>query len=567
QDSLNAAAGANLLEKSPQDALTIIENKSKVRNSRSKSIASTVNACDNHSSSEIAKLTHAVNQQTSAMTTTMMAMLKQLQSNPPPAQVKTVEGICVTYEGNYNQGNPGYRPQGVANQMQPPSFAQPNVQNNQNRFSQPQGFNRSPNINQEQPYQATAQSNQNFHLNELEKIKRMNDVSLKAIQMQIEMVKNELRNEMKTSIQTSLSNQTNEFKNMMASLLQMNTASTSGSGTLPGNTIANPKGELKAITTHSGLATDGPTVPNPPKSVNPEEDVCVEETYTGPNLTEYTIKVPPPPVQKPNPPIQRHFVFYTRDSPPPHILVPLILGRPFLRTTRAPIDVHGEEMILRDGDERLTLNMKHDTTSYSNHPHRESVNLINIFNLSREDFLKDLVSHKQSGNPTFSLHKEIASPKVIHELNDSKGCTLLSAKLPDIDSFNDIHPHFNDDPISGSTIYSANLLLEEFTNELALITYPPDYDDNLKCDIESDLREIEFLLYQGKDSDFKDSIDQSNLSTCDDLFVDPTPEMFTDEQALDYSFLPRFDVNDNKERQNQSQNRTKSRANGKRGKV
>nr|GEV12705.1 reverse transcriptase domain-containing protein [Tanacetum cinerariifolium] len=67
QDSLNAAAGGNLLEKSPQDALTIIENKSKVRNSRSKTIASPVNACDNHSSSELAKLTHAVNQQTSAV--------------------------------------------------------------------------------------------------------------------------------------------------------------------------------------------------------------------------------------------------------------------------------------------------------------------------------------------------------------------------------------------------------------------------------------------------------------------------------------------------------------------
>nr|GEZ48077.1 reverse transcriptase domain-containing protein [Tanacetum cinerariifolium] len=64
QDSLNAAAGGNLLEKSPQDALTIIENKSKVRNSRSKPIAFPVNACDNHSSSELAKLTHAVNQQT-----------------------------------------------------------------------------------------------------------------------------------------------------------------------------------------------------------------------------------------------------------------------------------------------------------------------------------------------------------------------------------------------------------------------------------------------------------------------------------------------------------------------
>nr|GFD04365.1 reverse transcriptase domain-containing protein [Tanacetum cinerariifolium] len=99
QDSLNAAAGGNLLEKCPQDALTIIENKSKVRNSRRKPIASPVNAYDNHSSSELAKLTHAVNQQTSAVTIVMMAMLKHFQSNPPPAQVKAVEEICVTCGG------------------------------------------------------------------------------------------------------------------------------------------------------------------------------------------------------------------------------------------------------------------------------------------------------------------------------------------------------------------------------------------------------------------------------------------------------------------------------------
>nr|GEV25621.1 RNA-directed DNA polymerase, eukaryota, reverse transcriptase zinc-binding domain protein [Tanacetum cinerariifolium] len=159
-----------------------------------------------------------------------------------------------------------------------------------------------------------------------------------------------------------------------------------------------------------------------------------------------------------------------------------------------------------------------------------------------EDCLKDLVSHKLSGNPTFSLHKEIVSPKVIPEFHDSKGCTFLSEELPDIDSFNDIHPHFDDDPLSGSTTYSANSLLEEFANELALISYPPDYDDSRVCDMESDIREIEFLLYQGEDSDFKDSIDQSVLTHCDDLFVDLTPEMFADEQPPDYSFPPRFDV-------------------------
>nr|GEW46161.1 hypothetical protein [Tanacetum cinerariifolium] len=96
--------------------------------------------------------------------------------------------------------------------------------------------------------------------------------------------------------------------------------------------------------------------------------------------------------------------------------------------------------------------------------------------------------------------------------------------------------------VQGSTTYSANSLLKEFTDELALITYPSNYDDNRTCDIESDLREIEFLLYQGEDSNFKDSIDQTDLANRDDLFVDPTPKMFTDEQPLDYLFPLRFDV-------------------------
>nr|GFA25857.1 hypothetical protein [Tanacetum cinerariifolium] len=132
--------------------------------------------------------------------------------------------------------------------------------------------------------------------------------------------------------------------------------------------------------------------------------------------------------------------------------------------------------------------------------------------------------------------------KVIHEFHDSKGYTFLSEELPDIDSFNDIHPHFDDDPFSGSTTFSANSLLEEFADELALISYPPNYDDYRVCDIESDIKEIEFLLYQGEDSDFKYLIDQSVLTNLDDLFVDPIPEMFTDEQPPDYSFLPRFDI-------------------------
>nr|GEW57738.1 retrovirus-related Pol polyprotein from transposon 17.6 [Tanacetum cinerariifolium] len=82
-----------------------------------------------------------------------------------------------------------------------------------------------------------------------------------------------------------------------------------------------------------------------------------------------------------------------------------------------------------------------------------------------------------------------------------KGMYFLSEEFPDIDSFDDIHPHFDDDPLSGSTTYSANSLLEEFADELALISYPPDYDDYRACDIESDIREIEFFLFQEIESD------------------------------------------------------------------
>ncbi|GKC43013.1 hypothetical protein Tco_1060735 [Tanacetum coccineum] len=104
QDSLNSAAGGNLLERSTQDVLTIYRINYFQRSAnftKNKSIVSQVKSSDvNYSSSfEIAKLTHAVNQQTSVVTTVMTAILKQFQATPPPASVKAVEEICVTCGG------------------------------------------------------------------------------------------------------------------------------------------------------------------------------------------------------------------------------------------------------------------------------------------------------------------------------------------------------------------------------------------------------------------------------------------------------------------------------------
>nr|GEW28011.1 reverse transcriptase domain-containing protein [Tanacetum cinerariifolium] len=76
---------------------------------------------------------------------------------------------------------------------------------------------------------------------------------------------------------TSLTNSNIKLKNMFGQFMKMNTASSSGSGTLPSNTITNPKEDLKGITTRSGNTYNRPTIPttssSPPKVVECETEV------------------------------------------------------------------------------------------------------------------------------------------------------------------------------------------------------------------------------------------------------------------------------------------------------
>ncbi|GJZ06194.1 hypothetical protein Tco_0539987 [Tanacetum coccineum] len=54
---------------------------------------------------------------------------------------------------------------------------------------------------------------------------------------------------------------------MLTKFMNANSASTSGSGSLPSNTIANSRSDMKTITTPSGVTYDGPQVPPPPSSL------------------------------------------------------------------------------------------------------------------------------------------------------------------------------------------------------------------------------------------------------------------------------------------------------------
>ncbi|GJR69393.1 hypothetical protein Tco_0015458 [Tanacetum coccineum] len=157
----------------PRECFKIIERNSKVRQSRSKAIVSKVSTTSSTPvvSSDVAELKDMVR----------ALILDKKNQTLPPAPVKAVEQSCVTCGGghsyqncpatngniyrdniqeyvsqaaaaNFNQGNSGYRPPPMANQIRPPGFSpiQHNSQtNNQNRWNQNQ--NRGNGYNQGHP--------------------------------------------------------------------------------------------------------------------------------------------------------------------------------------------------------------------------------------------------------------------------------------------------------------------------------------------------------------------------------------------------------------------------------
>nr|GEU63102.1 reverse transcriptase domain-containing protein [Tanacetum cinerariifolium] len=174
QNSLNAVAGGKLLSKTTREALKIIENKSKVRYSKSKSNVSR-------------NLVEIVNKQVIT-----------------PATAKAVEKTCVICGGAYayydciatGSNQPSVcAAAGTYNQVSSPNRAN-------NQIPQP------------------------------------------------------------------------SFAPMQNSFFQ-NQASTSG--TLSSNNVPNPKGEMKAVTTRSGLAYEGPSIPTNSSLEKPPQEISIQE--------------------------------------------------------------------------------------------------------------------------------------------------------------------------------------------------------------------------------------------------------------------------------------------------
>ncbi|GJR59559.1 reverse transcriptase domain-containing protein [Tanacetum coccineum] len=316
QDSLNSAAGGNFLDKMPRDCLRIIESKSKVRNSRNKPVVAKVSTSNSTPgiSPDVAELKDMVK----------ALLLDKKNQSQAPAPVKAVEESCVTCGGahsyrncpatdgnvyrdniqeyvsqaaaaNFNQGNTGYRAP-IANQIRPPGFppVQQNQGNNQNRYNQNRGNNynqgqiyrppiNQPPVHQAPPYQAPAPQTQGVSKDDFQNYVKANDAVMRNMQNQNQNLQNQMTN----------------LTDMLSKFVNSNTASTSGSGTLPSNTITNLKVDLKGITTRSGVAYQGPTIPttssSPSKAVERETEVTKDTVP--PTNNESTKDVQPPVVQ------------------------------------------------------------------------------------------------------------------------------------------------------------------------------------------------------------------------------------------------------------------------------
>nr|GFB15170.1 hypothetical protein [Tanacetum cinerariifolium] len=270
----------------PRKCLSIIESKSKVCYSRDKLVVAKVstNASTSGVSPDVAELKDMVK----------ALLLDKKGQNQSPAPVKAVEESCVTcgsahsyrncptIDGNvyrdniqefisqasvvnYNQGNTSYLPQMMSNQIRPSGFPPvPNNQNvqknNQNRFIPNQNpgnnFNQGPVYQPpvfQQPayqapaYQAPAPQTQGVSKEDFSAYVKANDAMMKNMQTQGQNMQNQLTN----------------LTDLITKFMNSNATSTSSSSTLPSNTIANPKSDLKAITTRSGVLYDGPQIPPP----------------------------------------------------------------------------------------------------------------------------------------------------------------------------------------------------------------------------------------------------------------------------------------------------------------
>nr|GEX32223.1 DNA-directed DNA polymerase [Tanacetum cinerariifolium] len=255
----------------------------------------------------------------------------------------------------------------------------------------------------------------------------------------------------------------------------------STSGTLPSNTIANPKGEMKAITTRSGVVYEGPLIPTPKKTL-PKPNKPYPLRLTDQKLHEkatnqmekffqifqdlhFDISFTDALLLMPKFASMIKSLLTNKDKlfdlakislnencsamllknllkklgDPSKILIP---WKSFLRTDSALIDVYGEEITLRVNDEAVTFNLNQATRYSSTYD-----------DLSGSDFILEEIDAY--------LKDESVSPKIDHADCESKGDICLIKKL------------LNDNPFQ---LPPMDLKQREPVKAKSLIKEPPELE-------------------------------------------------------------------------------------------
>ncbi|GJT51987.1 reverse transcriptase domain-containing protein [Tanacetum coccineum] len=254
RDTINPAAGGTFMKRRPEECYDLIENMTARHNDWDTS------AQRSEASSSITSSNPKIVALKLEMAKINKNLMKMLQTNQQvnyvtpscetcggphsyincPATVGQTQNIYAA--GAYNQGGNTYQPQG-ANHVQNPTLA----------YQAPAPAYQAPPY-QAPVHQALIPQPQVATNNEFSSYMKANDAILKNMQTNM----------------TSLTNSNLELKNMFSQFMKINTALSSGSGTLPSNTITNPREDLKGITTQSGVAYKGPTIPTTSSSSSPK---------------------------------------------------------------------------------------------------------------------------------------------------------------------------------------------------------------------------------------------------------------------------------------------------------
>nr|GEW82498.1 reverse transcriptase domain-containing protein [Tanacetum cinerariifolium] len=412
QDSLNDAAGGNLLSKTTREALKIIENKSKVQYSRYKSNVSRVNTNSRESSS---KTDDRIDKLADQILNLVEIVNKQVIT---PATVKAVEKTYVICGGAHayydciatdrNQSSVCAATGSTAH-IQPPVVPTPILELVVPK-TQPK-----PNI--PYPSRLNDQKLREKATNQMEKFFQIFhdlhfDISFADALL--------LMQKFASTIKSLLTNKDKLFELAKVPLNENCSAML-----------------LKKLLKKLG---------DPDKFLIPcdfsKMDVChaladlcasinlmplsIWKKVSLPKLTptRMTLKLPNRSITRPKGVAEDVFVKVGKFHFPTEFVVvnfkadprvSLILGRSFLRTSHALIDVYGEEITLRVNDESVTFNLN-QTMRYSSTYDDNSVNRIDVIDIACEEYAQDVLDFKynsKSGNPTLvsnpSFSKETKS--------------------------------------------------------------------------------------------------------------------------------------------------------------